>query len=108
MTGDRSMTLDERVEAAARAMAWPHADLEDLSHAKAEFYRIKARQVIKAALPELFDGTGWIAPWEASDDMVRACLPESLGEIIERGFEEDFAFMRDAHLKANAPQGGAE
>lgn len=46
------MTLDERIEAAAKHL---------LGDARPDSVEV-ARETLKAAFPELFDGTGWIAP----------------------------------------------
>lgn len=52
----------------------------------------------KAFAPELFDGSAWIAPWEATEAMLHVA-----GEgWLHRGASEDWALMRDVHLKPDA------
>jgi len=80
------MTMDERVEAAARAayadkgsygderLAWDAAASiigEDEARAAHETFRSMARAAIAAAFPELHGDQpkGWIAPWEATEEM---------------------------------------
>lgn len=104
------MTMDERIEAAAKA-TW---DLENPLERKAfhdtapevqAVYREEAERVLRGAFPELFDGTGWIAPWDATDAMHgafhRAC--DENGQVL---MPHGWRVLRDAHLKANVPPQG--
>lgn len=87
------MTLDERIEAAARAVdpaVWDQMDEEERTAQYAEVARVFA-----AAFPELFTSppTMWLAPMEISDDMRK---------VMPMVFAQEPANMwraaRDAHL----------
>ena len=113
--GEAMMTMDERVEAAARAIAIAHGTDPDqeargLTHAVAdrgdgipalisdhrgklwEMWIVDARAALAAAFPELSGDkpTHWLAPMEATEGMMAvsygACDPE------------DWARARDAYL----------
>lgn len=56
-------------------------------------YRL-LRAAIRAALPEMFDGTTWLAPWEPTAAM-RAEARKAMGHIVPVSI---YAAMRDAHL----------
>jgi len=81
------MTLEERIEAAARAISgldrrdWP---------AVPEGHRAKAFMALRAAFPELFTDppTHWLAPVEATERM------KTLAEVSPVGWRE----ARDAYL----------
>lgn len=72
MTGEpvpRPMTMEERVEAAANALdvfsvPGPPITTRELT-----------REILHAFAPELFNGTGWIAPMEATEEMLAVLRP---------------------------------
>ena|SRR3990167_1618520 len=63
------MTLDERIEAAARALVFDDGigPMEDLLDETQDEYRGTAVIALQAAFPELFTtpSSAWLAPWEA-------------------------------------------
>lgn len=113
------MTLDERIEAAARALyecnpemdqpvdpdnrptgpavlvSWKSA--REARPREAGGIRDDARAVLTAAFPELFTSppTGWIAPWEAAEGMVTA-----MSDLDSNGRYEwlRWSGARDAYL----------
>jgi hypothetical protein len=82
--------------------------------ANQERCRKEARAAIAAAFPELFDGTAWVAPTKATIGVYRPLLGR-LKDFYEKtdnqpglefithwllgGFAEDWASLRDAHIK---------
>ena len=86
-----------RIEAAARAMhlvsdrgdvAW-----EDEAVVWRMVFRVQAEAALAAAYPEIATGTAWLAPMEATDEMLETA----------RGawsWPDAWTAMRDAHLKA--------
>lgn len=95
------MTNDERIEAAAKAVAasrvWP-----DVLNAGAAEYL--AELALRRAFPELFSdpATAWLAPWEATVTMCNAAnhRVREWGDDLTDAEESalDFEAMRDAHL----------
>lgn len=93
------MTRSERIEAAARAM-WGEAFIARIKrrpgNGKSFFGDIE--RAIDAAYPELADGTAWVAPWEATGEMLNA---------VRKVWDDDtrlaaaYPAMRDAHLSPN-------
>lgn len=86
------MTLPpNRIEAAARAIRWA-TDIVDEDHA-----RKIAVFVLSEALPEIANGTAWVAPMEATEGMIKAgdYLCEHDGEPVA----QIYRFMRDAFLQ---------
>lgn len=72
-------------------------------------YIARARQIIIAAFPELFDGTAWLAPMvmSAPDRLrgmmaMRAALDSAEPPSFSEAFREGFEAMRDLHLNASA------
>jgi hypothetical protein len=78
-----AMTMEERIEAAmqARIDATPESALRmqfggaprvvaSLAPAIQALYRAEAVASIRAAFPELFDGTAWLAPIEPTTAMI--------------------------------------
>jgi len=121
------MTMDERVEAAARVIRpdWfvyvgPDgesglANYPGQTARMQESARQVAREALAVAFPELYgDKPGWIAPWEATDGMYKSALEFALIRMEEAGVdglspwkdyppirgttEGMFAAMRDAYL----------
>ena len=91
------MTLEERIELAARALdsgeEWgdPNADG-------------KAQSALRAAFPELFSTppTAWLAPMEATDVMLdRANM--DIGMLEDEVTADLYRAMRDAHLNLDTP-----
>lgn len=92
------MTESERIEAAAKAMV--KLCTGRLASTSRLPTRIEeAQAALRAAFPELFSSppTHWLAPWEASDEMIEASYrddfprePASIGE--------KWVLMRTAHL----------
>lgn len=93
------MTMKERIAAAARYMfADYHGPLERVPEERRRKMLVEAKRLLQASFPELFDGSGWIAPVEMTAPMYAAA----------RGWEypdDAWAAARDAHLKPNAPTG---
>ena len=103
------MTMEERIEATAksryqtqyrRLMKERHGSYpppwDAISDDSKASWRGEIEAGLRVAFPELFDGSGWIAPWELSEDMHHAMF------MADGGFEQ-WAAARDAHLKPNAP-----
>lgn len=96
-----AMTMEERIEAAAK-----HAffELNSIMHdheklwkgANKPIWRDVGKAAIRAAFPELFDGTAWLAPWEPTPAILRALARLSAEDF--RDDARDWAVMRDAHL----------
>jgi hypothetical protein len=80
------MTLEERIEAAAKAVRWAIGSHNDL-----------ARAALTAAFPELFSSPpeAWLAPWEATESMLDALADP---EAYPGSIEEAWAKARDASL----------
>lgn len=76
MTPPTSKALEEAVERAAR---WFNVS------------QTEARGMLSAALPGLFNGTMWLAPWEATEEM-RECAGDHPNLV--------WVHMRDAYLNA--------
>lgn len=100
------MTLDERLEAAARALCgkfWSELDWRELSPKAKEVYRDAGRAALAAAYPELSAGTHWLAPMEATDAMARAFLSikSSVPDDPRAGptMAQAWRAARDAYLK---------
>lgn len=106
------MTLDERVAAAvqARIDATPEYALQlqfggaprlaaSLAPAIQALYRAEAAASIRAAFPELFDGTAWLAPMEPTREMTAA------GWGSRTTMWDTYMAMRDAHLSLAAGPG---
>lgn len=104
----RNMNLDQRIEAAARAMVpWPWEDhtnvsWTDKSASREEAIR-DARTALQAAFPELFTDPprAWIAPWEATEGMrgdADAWQATWQAEGGAAGLQDIWSALRDAHL----------
>lgn len=97
-------TMSERIEAAARQAfeagfsSWERLD-QDIKEAWCNEYRTYARMLF----PELFDGTGWVAPWEASDPMF-GVAPQSIYYTVD----DLWKMFRDAHLSPTHTKEGRE
>ena len=100
------MTDPARIEAAARAIlavadgyAWGR-----MTRAYRDVYVTRARFICDTAYPELANGTAWLAPMEATEEMLRATLADrpfaDCGGRERRDFDEEWAIARDAHLKS--------
>lgn len=107
------MTLEERIEAAARALfekLFRSAERLDGNHIWSQAderikdgMRAEARVVGEAFAPELFSSppTHWIAPWKATEEMVeafaekQATYPTWANDTYAR---EGFKAARDAYL----------
>ena len=109
------MTLDERIEKAARALFAhdhsgsgdddPRGDPDALWNKSGvkknwEIYKTMAHMALLWAFPELFADPpqGWIAPWEATQEMAEARAQE----VRQRSTVQIWNDMRDSHLKAKA------
>lgn len=108
------MTFDERRELAARRIAYQSErerygdhgypefqewDFDALSEHQKSTARILAHHALKGAFPDLYGEkpTAWIAPWEATFEMLEAANgPDLYGDFNATG---DWEAMRDAHLK---------
>jgi len=105
------MTMDERIEAAAKAMRpfWfgqtydlhgsQEVMLSNYPGMTAEYQkraRSDAAIAIEAAFPELFTDppTAWIAPWEATPGMIDAYWNATHAITTA----DNYAAMRDAHI----------
>lgn len=127
------MTLDERIEAAARAIEpgwwgpvetcdpnpswnWPSRHPLDNYPGQHEAYRLRSKEravaILRAAFPELFP-TGehpshWIAPWEATDEMDKIAGDRLWNEmavhIPDESVKTLFAFARDSYLSHKEPK----
>ena len=86
------MKLEDRVEAAATALRGIKS--------RQETYEWHAREVLRAAFPELFTTPpqAWIAPWEATETMFEAGYPHAADPCWPEDFRKAFGVMRDAHL----------
>ncbi len=93
-------TLDERIEAAAKARRGPGGlvSWEDLDEKAKAAAIATARRYLTAAFPELFTDppTMWLAPWDCDRDMIKATVGQSWRLV-------DFAAMRDSWLSRNPP-----
>jgi len=102
------MTIDERIEAAARALneavsPQDFKPLEWLKKGQKQEIRAKARKAIAAAFPELSgDKPGWIAPWEPTDAMCHAVVAGTLEDDVTDAVRWDVGYewriLRDAYL----------
>lgn len=114
MTAPISKALEEAIERAGRLIAVNRYGIDaipsvELSHR----CRADAEAFLRQALPGLFDGTMWLAPWEAivTRDMESAGAVaiewwrESADDYTMAGkvFEAMFAAMREAYLNAGQP-----
>ncbi|MBS0175495.1 MAG: hypothetical protein JSR64_15750 [Nitrospira sp.] len=116
------MTMDERIEAAARAayadkgsygderLAWDAAASivgEDEARATHEAFRSMARAAIATAFPELSGDkpTGWIAPLEVTKEMVMAgedALEDFKDSDYDSGADgstHSYTYFRSGHCK---------
>lgn len=89
------MTMDERVEAAKRAILCRYGNMTEK---EAE---LLARMALHAGVPE-FHGdkpTHWLAPWEITDDMIDAV--DRIGGDDDPGWwisDYEWDRIRDAYL----------
>lgn len=81
--------MEERIEALNQVLSLNGIDLD-----WKDSVRITG-ELARAFAPELFDGRGWIAPWEATKAMAR----EVINGSDLRGPYGNWADMRDAYLK---------
>jgi len=79
-------TMEERFAAAVAAL--DNVVIDDDWHGNDD----TAYCVIRAAFPELFDGTAWVAPWEITPRMRAASQGWN-------GIANIWPAIRDAHLK---------
>jgi len=99
------------IERAARALCTAEyvsrpvrlVDLEGWYLLAVDHWRSRAEAVLKAVCPGLLDGTAWLAPWEATDGMMRA------GTLLvptwdDRVSAAKYAAMRDAHLSQSTQE----
>jgi hypothetical protein len=89
------MTLDDRIEAAARELAMIFGGTE------LTYMPGPATKVLQAAFPELFSSppTGWIAPWRATEEMTDIDVEAGgLSYLAPKALGEAFEDMRDAYL----------
>lgn len=90
------MTISpDRIEAAARAIIeidWFVAEDQDR---QAEAAKI----ILEAAFPELASGSHWLAPREATEEMVHAMY------CAYGADDQPWHAMRDAYLNATTPEG---
>lgn len=102
----KPMTMDERVEAAARATAesfgwrgWDRDDGEPSNTIRGHYFA-SARAALAAAFPELHGDQpkGWIAPWESDGAMDDAAHLASEYKWIGADPMVVWAAMRDAYL----------
>ena len=87
------MTDPARIEAAARELVTDWATIDAPTPQQLEYAHKRAGEILAAAYPELANGTAWLAPMEATDEMLEAA----------RGawsWPDAWTAMRDAHLKA--------
>lgn len=96
------MTMDERVEAAARAYD-PDAFAETASEALRRATRQHVREILAAAFPELHGDQpkGWIAPWDPTDKMCLATTAGAADEVSDAlrwDVEHEWKSLRDAYL----------
>lgn len=125
------MTDPARIEAAARVMwlaycdtlGWPNGQptwdeitawgpiRPDTSHAvklmmaHRDLIREQAEMALAAAYPELANGTAWLAPMEATEEMFLAYVLSEVSfcgehQTYENSCKFGWSAMRDAHLKA--------
>lgn len=102
------MTLEERIEAGAKARYEHNGGLlwESAHPDTKRVWLDMVRDAFEAAIPGLFTNppTGWIAPWEATRGMQAAIETEAINGPPEGWHQRLWAAARDAHLKANAPK----
>lgn len=102
-----AMTLDERIEAAAitlgtytpfqtAATAEPWIRFQMLPDDKKDEFRRRARSIVRTAVPELFNGSAWIAPTELTAAMESAWLRSPECEPVT--IQQIYQLLRDAHL----------
>src|SRR3990167_4657999 len=97
------MTLDERIEAAARALVFDDGigPMEDLLDEAQDEYRGTAVIALQAAFPELFTTppSAWLAPMKATKQMQHAGDQAIFGgNDCECDEERIYEAMRDSHL----------
>lgn len=104
------MTMEERTEALAKRLykiaAWQAYEVpwESAPEEERNGWRAEADGLVQDAFPELFNGTAWLAPTEATGPMLR-----TVGETDEQGWAMDYyGRMRDAHLAATSPSSTPE
>lgn len=101
------MTLEQRIEAAAKARAPYQWSLLTADEQAVELAYAEA--AIRAGFPEFFTSPpeAWIAPWEATRAMGDAAANRPMSQLDTRQ-SLDFAAMRDAHLRASGLDHGAK
>jgi len=95
------------IERAARALCTAEyvsrpvrlVDLEGWYLLAVDHWRSRAEAVLKAVCPGLLDGTAWLAPWEATEEMYDVGC-DTCDRVCANGcgVNHIFAAMRDAHL----------
>lgn len=105
------MNIEERVEKAAKAIyEWVHPAASSWDKEGPTVrgdYTEAGRAVIAKVFPELLDGTGWIAPWEATEAMANAGCRSAIDDLEPTNPEMEIFYraMRDAHLASSAKSG---
>lgn len=81
----------DRVEAAARLLA----RRSEMPEAEWHSFADEVEAILRVALPELANGTAWVAPMEATEEMLKAVWIVWDDDIR---LSSAWATMRDAHL----------